>query len=142
MLGLHDQPSVRTDCRKQTAQVMLGQRNTSFRRLIARPTEVQKHCTAEPLHAAMPIMTDHNHEIVEVIAAPHSFGAGGIRVADMAVVVSITHRIAPAVVRFERLNWQSRARAGDPVSTIVNADKSPGTDRCCPIALAFDDAPA
>ena len=121
---------------------MLGQRNTSFRRLIARPTEVQKHSTAATLHTAMPIMPNHDHEIVEVIAAPHSFGAGGIGVADMAVVVSIAHRIAPAVGRFERLNRQCRARAGDPVSTIENADKSPGTDRCCPIALTFDDASA
>lgn len=103
---------------------------------------MEKHGAAAALYAAMPIVRDHNHEIVEVVVTPHAFGAGRIREADIAVVVSIPHSIAPAIVVLENPNREYRAGAAYAVCTIENADKPPCSDRSCAITFTFEDAPA
>ena len=60
--------------------------------------DMQKNGAAGTFDARHVIVTQDQDDIVEVIVAPKSLGAGGVRMADQAIVISVIDRIAPASV--------------------------------------------
>ena len=115
--------------------------NATGRRLVAVPGDVHEHGTAPALHARPLVMIDHDDNIIQVVFAPHSFGAGRVGVLDVPIVVSVADLIAPTVLRPQ---WPERHASGRAQKTIWSVEGTTddiGTDGGGAISFALDRAP-
>ena len=64
-----------------------------------------------PANDRLHVVSDADHQIVNLVVAPQSFGSGRIGKGNKAVVSTISGIVDPRVVWCQRAHWQSRGRS-------------------------------
>jgi len=110
-------------------------------RLVTVPGNMHEDGAAPALHARPLVMIDNDDDVIQVVIAPHPFGAGGVRVLDVPVVVPVTDLVAPTIVRFQRPDGHSGSRAQETIWPVEGTSNDESTNRSGAVAFALDRAP-
>ena len=90
--------------RQQPQKVALLQGNATFCRLqieAIRPRSghVDENGAPPAFDTRQVVISNHDHDVVKTVLAPQPFGISVIRVLNVPVVVSVTSRITPPILR-------------------------------------------
>jgi hypothetical protein len=136
------EPDARSRCEtwQQLHHVCFRDRDAALGRRIARTRYVQEYRATTSAYAGALVMIEHDHVIVKLIRAPHAFGARGIGMANLPIVIPVCRRVAPAIPRAQVLQPQPCRQPPEPVRTVVCFEGLPDSGRRCTVPLLF--APA
>jgi hypothetical protein len=105
------------------------QRNATRGRRIAGTCHMHEDGAAGAPHARHPVVVQHDDDVVKAVRAPQTLGAGGIGMANQAIVVAVAGGIAPAVAAADRAHGQARRWAPDTIRAVQHAKHAPAADR-------------
>lgn len=110
-------------------------------RLVTVPGNMHEDGTAPALHARPLVMIDNDDDVIQVVVAPHPFGAGRIGVLDVSVVVSVADLVAPAVIWPQRPEGQIGSWAQKTILPVEGTSNDESTNRSGAVAFALDRPP-
>ncbi len=122
---------------EQHREIMARQRDAPVGRREARPREMHEDGAAFAPHARPVVITEHQHQIVEMVVALQSFGASPRWQGDQPVVVAVGGIVAPAVVIADGAHRQSGAGPGDAVGPIKYLAHCEAAERRRAVAFAL-----
>ena len=110
--------------------------DAALRRRKTRPREVQKDRAAAAAPARPDVPVHHDAGVVEIVGSQHAFVAGRVGDPDRAVVVAVVRHLAPAEVRRDRQQRQSRSML-EAASAQIAAEQAHRSQRRRAVALAL-----
>jgi len=110
--------------------------------IIARAGDMEKYRRAAAAYARADIPVQREADIIEIIIAPQTFRAGGIRQAHGAIIIAVMWIIAPAVIFAHAGKRHGAGRQSARAAFAEAADNPHSRQRCGAISLALESADA
>src|SRR5512142_3357949 len=109
-------------------QIVARKRHAARRRAKVIARDMDEYRTAGARNDRAIVESEDDNHIVEMVITPQRFGTGAIGKFDRSIVARIVRRIAPTIVRMDRLHRHSRMGSSDAIASVENSPDRKNTD--------------